>query len=179
MNEPARTEMAVAPPIVVMGVSGSGKTTIGLRLADTLALPFIDADDLHPPVNKAKMRRGAPLTDEDRWPWLDAVGHSLAETAPCVVACSALRRAYRDRLRRAAPHILFIYLAGSEQIIAHRLSDRQHEYMPPTLLDSQLSILEIPEPDESAIAIDIAQEPRRIVQAAVEYVRLAAKGSTR
>ncbi len=124
-----------------MGVSGCGKSSLGTALARALALPFTDADDLHPAANRAKMAAGQPLTDNDRWPWLQAVGAVLAAEAG-VVACSALRRTYRDRLRVAAGPVQFLHLVAPREVIAQRLAERQGHFMPVTLLDSQLANLE-------------------------------------
>lgn len=130
------------PPLVIMGVSGTGKTLIGRRLAAELGAPFVDADDLHSQNNKAKMRAGVPLDDEDRWPWLKTVANELTATPPPVVACSALRRSYRDFLRAQAPRTFFIHLTGDREIIVEHLALRDHEFMSPTLIDSQLETLE-------------------------------------
>lgn len=151
--------------IVVMGVSGSGKSTVGALLATRLHVPFIDGDDLHPEANKRKMAAGIPLDDADRAPWLDAVAAVLAGS-PVVVACSALKRSYRARLRTEAPDVQFIYLAGSPELLRERLSTRSHEFMPPGLLDSQLAILEPPGSDENALTIDIRLSPEAIVDCA-------------
>ncbi|GGL73890.1 gluconokinase [Curtobacterium citreum] len=157
-------DVAVLPPVLVMGVSGSGKSTIGQALADALAgqgqpSEFVDADDLHPAANKEKMRQGTPLTDEDRWPWLDACAARIAAVQAsgrrCVMANSALKRVYRDRLRSAAPDLVIAFLDGSHDLIAERQSHRHHEYMPTSLLDSQFATLERPEPDEAAVAVSI------------------------
>jgi len=158
------TDRAVLPPVLVMGVSGSGKSTIGRALADVLAeqgqpSTFVDADDLHPVANKEKMRQGTPLTDEDRWPWLDACAARIAEVQAsghrCVMANSALRRVYRDRLRQSAPDLVIAFLDGSYDLIAERQAHRHHEYMPSSLLDSQFATLERPQPDEAAVAVSI------------------------
>ncbi|WP_426725295.1 gluconokinase [Curtobacterium flaccumfaciens] len=158
------SELAVHPPVLVMGVSGSGKSTIGQALTDALVAQgepcvFVDADDLHPVANKEKMRQGVPLTDEDRWPWLDACAARIAavesDGSRCVMANSALKRAYRDRLRASAPGLVIAFLDGSRDLIAERQSHRQHEYMPTTLLDSQFATLERPQPDEAAVAVPI------------------------
>jgi gluconokinase len=144
-----------------MGVSGSGKTTIGERLAARLGLRFADADDLHPAANVAKMRAGIALTDDDRWPWLDAVGTVLARGG-VVVACSALRRAYRDRLRDAAPYEL-VYLDGDRRLLAERIGLRKGHFMPATLLQSQLDTLEEPAADERAVTGDVALPVEQLV----------------
>lgn len=140
------------PRIVVMGVSGSGKTSVGLALAERLGIGFVDADDLHPAANVEKMKAGIGLTDDDRWPWLDSVGRKLAVNASVVVACSALKRSYRDRIRAAcgAP-LRFIHLSGSRDEIATRMAARRDHYMPLSLLDSQFATLEPPGADEALI----------------------------
>lgn len=149
-------------PVVVMGVSGSGKSTIGRGLADALERPFVDADSLHPESNRAKMAAGIPLDDDDRAPWLDAVAAVLAR-GPVVVACSALKRAYRDRLRGAAPDLAIVFLHGDRELLASRMSHRSDHFMPTTLLDSQLDTLETPAADEDPIVLDIADTPDEIV----------------
>lgn len=152
------TQQPTPPLVVVMGVSGSGKSTVGAALAARLGTGFSDADDLHPAANVAKMHAGVPLTDDDRWPWLDAVGAELAGHAGTglVVACSALRRGYRDRLRRHAPRALFLHLAGDRAVLAARMGHRQGHFMPLTLLDSQLDTLEPLGPDETGATLDLA-----------------------
>jgi gluconokinase len=147
--------------VVVMGVSGSGKTTVGTALAERLGVPFVDGDDLHPATNVEKMAAGEPLTDADREPWLDAVGAVLAG-APVVVACSALRRVYRERLRRAAPGLRFVHLHGTRALLAERMGHRTH-FMPPSLLDSQLATLEDPAGEEGVIGYDVARPVDEIV----------------
>jgi len=149
-----------------MGVSGSGKSTVGAALAAALGLPFVDGDALHPAANVAKMAAGIPLTDDDRWPWLDAVGERLA-ASPVVIACSALRRVYRDRLRSAAPGIRFVLLDGSRELLAERMGARADHFMPTALLDSQLATLERPDADERVRVYDVAEAPAAIVAAAV------------
>ena len=136
----------------MMGVSGAGKTTVGMALAQRLGILFRDGDDLHPAANVEKMRAGHPLTDEDRWGWLELVANSLRRDAPVVIACSALRRAYRDHIRAGAGDgVQFVYLHGAAEIIAPRLAQRQHKYMPPHLLDSQFQALEPPSTSEAII----------------------------
>lgn len=156
--------------IVIMGVSGCGKSSVGEGLAERLGIPYRDGDDLHPPANVEKMRAGIPLTDADRWPWLDRVAATLRDGAPVIVGCSALRRAYRDRLRAGAGGPLrFIHLTGDRDLIAGRMSGRTGHYMPPSLLDSQFAALEPPGPDE-ALTIDIDQPLSAIISAAAEGV---------
>lgn len=147
-----------APRVVVMGVSAAGKSSVGIALADLLAVPFVDADDLHPPANVAKMAAGTPLDDDDRAPWLDVVGAVLA-AAPggLVVACSALRCAYRDRLRALAPDAVFVHLHGDEAMLAARAAARAGHFMPPALLASQLATLEPLAPDEAGFVLDVAE----------------------
>ncbi|MEI7035254.1 gluconokinase [Fulvimonas yonginensis] len=153
MSETARATPAM---IVVMGVSGSGKSTIARRLAATLGWAFLDGDDLHSPASIAKMRAGIPLRDADRWPWLDAIAawmhRELADGRAGVVACSALRRVYRERLRRAGPGVRFVYLAVTHEALARRMRARDH-FMPPELLGSQLATLEEPAGDEPALRV--------------------------
>jgi len=164
------------PPVVVMGVSGSGKSTVGALLAERLGVPFVDGDALHPATNVAKMAAGIPLTDDDRWPWLDAVGERLAHS-PVVVACSALRRAYRDRLRAAAPGARFVLLDGTRELLAERMHERTasqpDHFMPLALLDSQLATLELPEPDEHVLVYDIAAPALAIADAAAQELETA------
>jgi gluconokinase len=156
-------------PVVVMGVSAVGKSTVGSALADRLGVPFVDADDLHPAANVEKMRAGMPLTDADRRPWLDLVGAALAEAGErgVVVACSALRRAYRDRLARAAPATFFVHLDLTESALAARATGRTDHFMPASLLQSQLDALERLDADESGMMVD-ADQPTPAIVAAVE-----------
>ena len=149
--------------LVIMGVSGCGKSSDGARLAARLGLNYRDGDDLHPPENVAKMRAGMPLTDGDRWPWLDRVGQVLLAEAPVIVGCSALKRAYRDRIRTAAGGpVTFVHLAGSQEVIAARMALRQGHYMPLSLLDSQFAALEPPAAEE-AITVSIDQPLEALV----------------
>jgi gluconokinase len=146
-----------------MGVSGCGKSSVGAGLAARLGLNYRDGDDLHPPENVAKMQVGMPLTDADRWPWLDRVGQVLLAEAPVIVGCSALKRAYRDRIRTAAGGpVTFVHLAGSQEVIAARMALRQGHYMPLSLLDSQFAALEPPAAEE-AITVSIDQPLEAIV----------------
>jgi gluconokinase len=148
-----------------MGVSGCGKSVVGQALSDRLGLPFRDGDDLHPPANVALMRGGVPLTDAERWPWLDRIAACLSQEAPVILACSALRRAYRDRIRAGAGGpVTFVHLAGAPALIAGRLAGRRGHFMPPGLLDSQFATLEPPGPDE-AITVDIAQPLPEVIAA--------------
>lgn len=148
-----------------MGVSGSGKSTVGTALAARLGVPFEDGDHLHPRANVEKMGAGIPLTDEDRWPWLDIVGEWLAgHPDGGVVACSALRRAYRDRLRRHAPDVDFLHLVGRIETIAGRQANRPGHYMPSSLLPSQFDALEPLEPDEPGIAVEVDEPVDEIVE---------------
>lgn len=156
--------------VVVMGVSGSGKTTMGELLAARLGVPFVDGDDLHPAANVEKMRSGHPLTDEDREPWLDVIGARLAES-PVVIACSALKRVYRDRLRTAAPRLRLVYLRGSAGLLRHRMERRVGHYMPPRLLESQLATLEPPEDDERPIVLDVTGDPDALASHAIRELR--------
>ncbi|MGV0837898.1 gluconokinase [Mycolicibacterium thermoresistibile] len=161
----------MAAPIVVMGVSGSGKSVVGAALAQRLRVPFADADDFHPPANVAKMTSGQALDDDDRFPWLEAVGQWLAEHSDGgVVACSALKRRYRDQLRRHCPDLEFVHLTGAVEVIAKRQSSRPGHFMPSSLLQSQFDTLEPLEPDEAGMLIDVDQSIDEIIEA---YVRAA------
>ncbi|GAB4057018.1 gluconokinase [Catellatospora paridis] len=154
-----------------MGVSGSGKSTIGTQLAKRLGAIFADGDDLHPQANVMKMSAGIPLTDEDRAPWLRLCAQWLAEQQdegiPAVLACSALKRSYRDLLREAAPGLAVVYLDGPRELLASRLSNRPGHFFNPRLLDSQLADLEKPGGDEAAIVIPITLAPDEIIDQAV------------
>jgi gluconokinase len=158
-------------PLLLMGVAGSGKTVIGRLLADRLGMPFLDADDLHSAENVLKMRLGRPLTDTDRAPWLQAVAGEIARTTVdgrgMVVACSALKRAYRDRLRVAALGLRLVHLAGPPSLIRRRLEARTGHFMPANLLEDQLATLEPPEADEQPLVIDLALPPDEIVERVV------------
>lgn len=162
--------------VVVMGVSGSGKSTVGRLVADALGARFVDGDDLHPASNVAKMSAGIPLDDDDRAPWLRAVGRALAEGGPTgtVVACSALKRSYRDLIRTEAPGTVFAELDGTRELLATRL-DRPGHFMPASLLDSQLAILEPLHADEAGLRLDIAAPPTELAAAIVDRTRSAVR----
>jgi gluconokinase len=157
---------AGSPSIVVMGVEGSGKTTVGLALARRLGRPFIEGDDLQPPANVARMASGHPLTDAERVPWLRAVGARLTQGG-VVATCSALKRTYRDLLREFAPTTYFVMLSGSEALISNRIADRHHAYMAATLLPSQLAILEPLGADELGLVVEATLAPHAIVDLVV------------
>jgi len=142
---------------VVMGVSGCGKSSVGSALAACIGGIYVDGDDLHPAANVAKMSAGIPLTDADRWPWLDKIGQCLALADDTVlIGCSALKRIYRDRLREVVGEpVCFLHLAGTKETILKRLQARRDHFMPPALLDSQFAALEPPGADEQAITVDI------------------------
>ena len=157
--------------VVVMGVSGCGKSSVGEAMAGLLGIPYFDGDDLHPTGNVAKMAAGMPLTDEDRGPWLDRVAAVLAEQAPVIVGCSALKRAYRDRIRAGAGGpVRFVHLAGSRAVIEARMAARTGHFMPAALLDSQFAALEPPGRDE-AITLDVAAPVEEIAARAVAWLR--------
>ena len=153
---------------VVMGVAGAGKTLIGASFASALGVPFADGDDFHPPENVARMAAGVPLTDVDRAGWLAALAARLAEARRAdeglVIACSALKRAYRDVLRSGDPDLQLVFLAGPEELIAARLAARTGHYMPPSLLPSQLAVLEPPTADERPWICDARESPERLVE---------------
>jgi beta-N-acetylhexosaminidase len=157
--------MSTKHRVIVMGVSGCGKTTIGDLVARELGVPFLDGDSLHPVENVAKMAAGTPLTDEDRWPWLATVGSELATAGNggLVLACSALRRSYRDAIREQAPDTVFLHLHGSKEVLRSRTEGRSGHFMPPALLDSQLATLEPLEADEAGTVVDIANPVNQVV----------------
>jgi gluconokinase len=162
--------------VVVMGVSGSGKSTVGAGIAQALGLHFIDGDGLHSPASVAKMQAGTPLQDDDRWSWLDRIGACLGDASRwprgVVVACSALKRVYRDRIRAAAPGVRFVFLDGTEAVIHARMAARTGHYMPGTLLASQLRTLERPGIDEADVQrLSVEAAASEIVEAAVAALR--------
>jgi gluconokinase len=162
------------PVLVVMGVSGSGKSTVAGIVAGRLNWDLEEGDDLHPAANVAKMSAGIPLTDDDRWPWLDRVGGWIREhTAagrPGVITCSALKRRYRDRLR--GDHVVFVHLAGMRDTIGRRLTARTDHFMPAGLLESQLDALEPLEPDENALVVEIGAAPAELATEIIDRLRL-------
>lgn len=175
------------PALVVMGVSGCGKSTVGAALAEALGVPFVDADDLHPLTNVEKMRAGLPLDDDDRWPWLRAVGEAIhaastGSTTPTrstshhkpatgvVVACSALRVSYRDAIRDEAPSTRFVLLQGDREMLLARLRARTGHFMPASQLDSQLEALEPLGPDEPGLTVDAAETPAAVVEKVKEHL---------
>jgi 6-phosphogluconolactonase len=166
--------------IVVMGVSGSGKSTIASLLAIRLGWIYEDADWLHPPANFTKMHSGQPLTDEDRWPWLQAIATLMDQTRTAgkrmVIACSALKRTYREILVGGRRDVRIVYLQGDRQLIALRMSLRHGHFMPPSLLDSQFAVLQEPEPDERPIIVPIDGRPSEIVERIVTELGIAARG---
>jgi gluconokinase len=159
-------------PIVVMGVSGSGKSTVGAALAQRLGVPFADADDFHPAANIAKMTAGEPLDDDDRYPWLEAIGRWLSERCDGggVMSCSALKRKYRDQLRSHCPQTQFVHLSGSPEVIATRQASRPGHFMPASLMASQFATLEPLAPDERGFTLDVDHDIDSIV---ADYVSKA------
>ncbi|WP_224702778.1 gluconokinase [Devosia aquimaris] len=168
--------MSLSPAriIIAMGVSSSGKSTVGQSIARRLHVPFLDGDGYHPPANVEKMRSGTPLTDEDRWPWLEKLAVALHEAAErkgaSVGACSALKKVYRDYLvEKAGEPILFVYLDGSREVIGERMARRQHEYMPTSLLDSQFATLEVPDPaSENVLPVPVTDSVEAITRTVIK-----------
>lgn len=160
-----------APIVVVMGVSGVGKTTVARLLAERLDVPYAEADDFHPEANIEKMSAGIPLQDNDRWPWLQRVAAWMAEHADQgsggVVTCSALKHSYRDVLRAHCPEAFFLHLTGTPGLVGDRMSHRTGHFMPTSLLDSQFAILEPLQPDERGAVLDIGPGPEQLVEAAL------------
>jgi gluconokinase len=161
--------------LVVMGVAGSGKSTVAAAVAEAQGWVLLEGDAFHPAANVAKMRAGVPLTDEDRWPWLRAVAERAdeleGEGRSAVVACSALKRSYRDVLIGGRAGTLLMYLRGTQPVIAHRMRARKGHFMPPTLLDSQFATLEEPGAEENAIVVDIDGPPERVILEAERALR--------
>ncbi|GAA2519172.1 gluconokinase [Streptomyces gobitricini] len=161
--------MQQPPVVVVMGVAGTGKTTVGSLVAERLGVPYAEGDDFHPGANIAKMSAGVPLDDDDRWPWLDAIGrwaHGRAALGG-VVSSSALKRAYRDRLRAAAPGVVFLHLTGDRALIERRMAARKGHFMPTALLDSQFAALQPLGDDEAGVSLDVSGSPEDIADRAV------------
>jgi len=171
-----RSKMVNSIPsrIVLMGVAGCGKSAVGAALAARLGAAYLDGDDLHPPENIAKMSRGEPLADDDRWPWLTLVGQKLVEpVGVLILGCSALKRRYRDHIRaEAGAPITFVHLSGSKAIIAARMSARAGHFMPTSLIDSQFAALELPMGDETVITVDIDNTLKGIVDQVVALLRV-------
>jgi gluconokinase len=163
--------------VVVMGVSGSGKSTVGRLLAERLGVAYAEGDDFHPPANVAKMSSGQPLTDEDRWPWLRSLADWVrAHVAGGVLTCSALKRKYRDLLCSAGTPVWFLHLAGERAVIAARLATRSGHFMPAALLDSQFAALEPLGPDEPGLVIDIDVNLEEIVASALGAIQRQTPG---
>lgn len=158
--------------ICVMGVAGCGKSTVGAALAKALGAAFIEADAHHPQANIDKMTSGVPLTDDDRWPWLDALGAAAPHDRAAVFACSALRRVYRERLAAAAGEpVFFIHLKGAKSVIAERMKSRSGHFMPPALMTSQFATLEPLEVGEPGLTLNIRSSPKALIEQAVKAVK--------
>lgn len=163
--------------IIVMGVSGSGKTSIGETLAKAFSLRFLEGDQLHPPANVEKMSKGIPLTDDDRMPWLELIGQQMASALGngegIIVSCSALKRIYRDRLREAVGgNLFFVYLEGSKELLTDRMGHRTGHFMPTSLLESQLATLEVPSGEVGVVTVDIDDTIEAIAEAARKKLAL-------
>ena len=164
--------------VVVTGISGSGKSTVAEGLVQRLGWPFAEGDDFHPPENVAKMASGHPLTDADRWPWLEGVAGWIEAQLDAgrngIITCSALRRSYRELLNRRGRGVVFVFLRGSRETIAARLAVRRGHFMPPALLASQFDTLEEPQPDEPHVTVDVGPAPKVIAQQVIDALRLKA-----
>ena len=164
--------------IVVMGVAGSGKSTVAEMLAERLGWPIAEGDDFHSPENRAKMAANTPLTDADRMPWLTAIRDSIDRTpSHSVVTCSALRRSYRDLLRTAQGRVRFVHLTGTPATLGARIGSRTGHFMPPSMLISQLETLEALQPDEDGVVVDIDASREEIVDAALSRLGLAGRSN--
>ncbi|MFI7357038.1 gluconokinase [Streptomyces avidinii] len=166
--------MSTQRVIVVMGVAGTGKTTVGRLLAEALGVPYAEGDAFHPAANVAKMSAGTPLDDADRGPWLDAIGEWIRNSGELrggVIAASALKRAYRDRLRAAAPGVVFVHLTGERPLIEKRMADRRGHFMPTTLLDSQFATLEPLQQDEPGVVVDVSGSFEDVTERALAALR--------
>ncbi|MFC7485997.1 gluconokinase [Knoellia sp. CPCC 206453] len=163
--------------VVVMGVSGSGKTTIARGVAEATGLEFAEADAFHSAANIATMERGIPLTDEDRWPWLRSLAAWMDAKADdgisTIITCSALKRTYRDVLREGPPSVDFLHLDGPAEVIKGRMSKREGHFMPASLLQSQIDTLEALEPGESGMVLDLGQRPEELIERALAWLDIA------
>lgn len=172
----ARGDTVPTRHVVVMGVCGSGKSTVAKGISASTGLVFGEADEFHSELNVARMSRGVPLDDADRWPWLGVLAAWMADRAgqgvSTVLACSALKRSYRDVLRQGAPELDFVHLDGPAKVFRERMSSRDGHYMPVSLLESQLAILEPLQPDESGLVLDVSLPPEDLVSAAVDRLWL-------
>ena len=166
--------------IIVMGVSGSGKSTVGEKLAAALDLPFLEGDSLHPKANVDKMASGIPLQDEDRWPWLDTIGERLATAENgIIVSCSSLKKSYRERLRNASQGpLLFVFLDGSFDVLHEHMGHRTGHFMPVTMLESQLATLESPVGEPFVFRADVADPIEKIVAESLSWVQSTARADT-
>ena len=174
-GDPGVADRPTRRHVVVMGVSGCGKTTVAQGIAQATGMVFAEADQFHSEASVAKMRAGQPLDDVDRWPWLEALAAWMSDQdrqgRSTVIACSALRRAYRDVLRTAPPTVQFVHLAGPPEVVRARLAVREGHYLPARLLDSQLRTLEPLEADESGVVLDLTCTPEQLVTRAVSWLR--------
>ena len=168
--------------VVVMGVSGVGKSTVAKGLSTLMRWPFAEGDAFHPEANLAKMSSGQPLTDEDRWPWLRTIGDWMSQEIAAgrsgIVTCSALRRAYRDLLREGRPEVVFCHLAAEEDLVANRIGARQDHFMPPSLLHSQYDTLEPLEPDEPGVEVSVDGSAAEVLARAVAALQLQPEGDS-